>query len=100
VARTMGERRIGSVVVTRGCEPAGIFTERDLLTGFLARGRAMGVPVGEACSSPLLAVPTMTPVNVAAYVMTSRHVRRLPVSEGEALAGIVTARNLVEAYAQ
>jgi len=100
VARTMGEKRIGSVVVTRSGDPAGIFTERDLLTGFLAMGRPLDVPVGEACSRPLLAIPTMTPVNVAAYVMSSRHVRRLPVAEGEGLAGIVTARDLVEAYAQ
>ncbi|HEX9913693.1 MAG TPA: CBS domain-containing protein, partial [Candidatus Bathyarchaeia archaeon] len=65
-----------------------------------AMGRPLDVPVGEACSRPLLAIPTMTPVNVAAYVMSSRHVRRLPVAEGEGLAGIVTARDLVEAYAQ
>jgi CBS domain-containing protein len=31
--------------------------------------------------------------------MVSKHVRRLPVFDGEKLSGIITARDLVEAYA-
>jgi CBS domain-containing protein len=31
--------------------------------------------------------------------MVDRHVRRLPVFEGDKLSGIITARDLVEAYA-
>ena len=100
VARTMGKKRIGSVVVTRSEEPIGIFTERDLLTTFLTEGRSLSVMVGEACSSPLWAIPVGTPINVAAYVMASKHVRRLPVVENDEMVGIITARDLVEAYAQ
>ena len=100
VARTMGEKRIGSVVVTRGEEPVGIFTERDLLTTLLAKGRSLNVTVGEVCSSPLLAIPAGTPVNVAAHVMAHKRVKRLPVVEDDELVGIITARDLVEAYAQ
>jgi signal-transduction protein with cAMP-binding, CBS, and nucleotidyltransferase domain len=99
VARVMGEKRIGSVVVTRDGDPVGIFTERDLLTTFLAQGRTLDLPVGEACSSPLIAIPSATPVNVTAYVMSSRHVKRLPVVEDVEMIGIITARDLVEAYA-
>jgi CBS domain-containing protein len=100
VARTMGEKRIGSVVVTRGEEPVGIFTERDLLTTLLAKGRSLNVTVGEVCSSPLLAIPAGTPVNVAAHVMAQKRVKRLPVVEDDELVGIITARDLVEAYVQ
>jgi CBS domain-containing protein len=100
VARVMGEKRIGSVVVTREGEPVGIFTERDLLTTFLASGRSLNLPVGEACSSPLYAIPSRTPINVAAYVMSSRHIKRLPVVYKEEMIGIITARDLVEAYAK
>jgi CBS domain-containing protein len=100
VAKTMGEKRIGSVVVTRLGKPIGIFTERDLLTTFLAEGRPLGVAVGNACSKPLLVIPAQTPINVAAQIMASRHIRRLPIAEGNELIGIITARDLVEAYAQ
>jgi CBS domain-containing protein len=100
VARIMGEKRIGSVVVTHEGDPVGIFTERDLLTTFLAEGRTLNLPVGEACSSPLYAIPSRTPINVTAYVMSSRHIKRLPVVHEDDMIGIITARDLVEAYAQ
>ena len=41
IAGIMGRQRIGSVIITRDGEPFGIFTERDLLTNFLAKGRAL-----------------------------------------------------------
>ena len=99
IARIMGEKRIGSVVITHNDEPVGIFTERDLLTGFLATERPLDVSVGEVCSSPLLAIPILTTVNETAHVMTSKHIRRLGVAEQERLVGIITARDLVAAYA-
>jgi CBS domain-containing protein len=78
----------------------GIFTERDLLTTFLTKGRALSVPVGEVCSMPLYVIPTTTPVNVTAYVMSSRRIKRPPVVEDDKMIGIITARDLVEAYAK
>jgi CBS domain-containing protein len=101
VARVMGEKRIGSVVVKRQEAPVGIFTERDLLTTLLAKAVALDIPVGEVCSSPLYVIPSGTPVNVTAHVMSSRHIKRLPiVDEDETMIGIITARDLVEAYAK
>jgi len=101
VAKVMGEKRIGSVIVTRMGEPVGIFTERDLLTTLLAKGVPLDIPVGEVCSSPVYVIPSGTPINVTAYVMSSKHVRRLPiVDEEEVMIGIITARDLVEAYAK
>jgi CBS domain-containing protein len=100
VAKAMGEKRIGSMVITRRGEPIGIFTERDLLTTFLAKMRPLEVHVGEVCSSPIIAIPSMTSVNDTAHIMASKHIRRLPVVSDEKIIGIVTARDLVEAYAQ
>ena len=100
VARMMGEKRIGSVIVTREGEPKGIFTERDLLTTFLAKGRTLSVSVGESCGSPLIIAPLGTSVHMAAYTMQSKHIKRLPIAKDGALVGIVTARDLVEAYAK
>jgi CBS domain-containing protein len=100
LARLMGEKRIGSVVITRSGEPVGIFTERDLLTTFLARGRSMEVVVGEVCSSPLVAISSGMSIHEAATIMAARRIKRLPIAEDERLVGIITARDLVEAYAR
>jgi CBS domain-containing protein len=100
VATTMGAKRIGSVVVTRDGTPYGIFTERDLLTHILARGRSLDTAVGEAASSPLVTIPTGSTIHETAATMTVNQVRRLPVVEDGAFVGIVTARDLVEAYSK
>jgi CBS domain-containing protein len=100
VAKIMGMKRIGSVIITKQGEPIGIFTERDLLTSFLARGRALFTEVGPDCSFPLIMVPAGTSVHRAAAIMALKHIRRLPVVEDGKLIGIITARDLVEAYAK
>jgi len=100
LARKMGNERIGSVIITRDEEPFGIFTERDLLTGFLAKGRSLYSEVGPECSSPLVTIPSGTSVHRAAATMALKHIRRLPVVENEKVVGIITARDLVEAYAK
>jgi CBS domain-containing protein len=100
VSRTMGTQRIGSVIVTRDGEPFGIFTERDLLTNFLAQGKELFTDVGPECSQPLIVIPAGNSVHRAAATMALKHIRRLPVVSDEKLVGIVTARDLVEAYAK
>lgn len=100
VACIMGSKRIGSVIVTRNKKPAGIFTERDLLSKFLMQGRTLHTPVGKAVSSPLKTAPAGISIHEAAKIMASQHVRRLPLTKKKQLAGIITARDLVEAYAK
>ena len=100
IAKTMGEQRIGSVIITSKGNPTGIFTERDLLTTFLAKAKPLETNVGTQASSPLVMVPSGTSVHKAAVTMAVKHIRRLPISEKGKLVGIVTARDLVEAYAK
>ena len=100
IVKTMGDQHIGSVVVIRKAEPAGIFTERDLLTAVLAKGKPLTTRVGDHASGPLVTVPEGTSIHDAAVVMTMKHIRRLPIIRGKKLRGIITARDLVEAYAE
>ena len=100
VAKTMGRQRIGSVIVTRAGEPFGIFTERDLLTNFLATGKALFTAVGPECSAPLIAISAGASVHKTSATMALKHIRRLPVIRDEKLVGIITARDLVEAYSK
>ncbi len=100
VAKIMGRQRIGSVIVTRKGEPFGIFTERDLLTSFLAKGRALFTEVGPESSAPLVTIVAGISAHRAAATMALRHVRRLPVVRDDKIVGIITARDLVEVYAK
>ena len=100
IAKVMGEKRIGSVIVTSKGEPFGIFTERDLLTTFLVKGKPLISEVGKESSSPLITAPVGTSVHQAAVTMAMKHIRRLPITRNGKLVGIITARDLVEAYAK
>ena len=100
IAKIMGKKRIGSVVITREDEPFGIFTERDLVTNFLAQGKSMYKELGPVCSHPLIVIPAGTSVHRAAATMALKHIRRLPIVKDNKLIGIITARDLVEAYAK
>lgn len=100
IAKIMGQQRIGSVLITRKDEPFGIFTERDLLTNFLAEGKALFTEIGPECSHPLIVIPAGTSIHRTAAAMALKHIRRLPVIRDEKIVGIITARDLVEAYAK
>jgi CBS domain-containing protein len=100
IAKLMGEKRIGSVIVTREGEPFGIFTERDLLSTFLIKGKPLIAEVGKEASSPLITTTARTSIHRAAATMALKHIRRLPIATEDKLIGIITARDLVEAYAK
>lgn len=100
IARIMGQKRIGSVIITRAGEPFGIFTERSLLTDFLSQGKELFSEVGPACSKPLITISSGVSVHRAAAAMAMKHIRRLPVVGNNRIVGIITARDLVEAYAK
>jgi CBS domain-containing protein len=100
IAKTMGNKRVGSIIITHDNMPSGIFTERDLLTHYLAQDKSLFSELGQEYSKPLIAIPAGTSVHRAAAVMASKHIRRLPVIKNDKLIGIITARDLVEAYAK
>ncbi|MCW3999483.1 MAG: CBS domain-containing protein [Candidatus Bathyarchaeota archaeon] len=100
VSKTMGSQRIGSVIITRKDMPFGIFTERDLLSNFLAKGKDLFAAVGPHCSQPLTVLESGDSVHRAAAAMALKHIRRLPIVEDDKLVGIITARDLVEAYSK
>lgn len=100
VAKIMGKERVGSVIISRDGEPFGIFTERDLLTEFLAKDKTLQLEVGHAASTPIVTIPQGTSVHIAAAAMAMKHIKRLPVATLDKIVGIITARDLVEAYAK
>lgn len=91
VARQMRDNRVGSVVIV---DPAGVpvamITDRDLAVRVFAGGIDPGVAVGEHASRPLVCGEPEMELDEAAALMVQHRVRRLPVVDGDSLAGIVT----------
>ncbi len=101
IVNIMGKKRIGSVVILSEGKPMGIFTERDLLTTIMAKREPLSTPVGEVTSTPLMVTDLDVNVFEAASIMTTNKIKRLPlVDEKDELRGIITARDLVEAYSK
>ena len=95
-AKTMGERRIGSLVVVRDNKPVGIITERDLLSHVLALGLdPRTVKVERVMSSPLISIHPLATIKEAAQKMMKTK-GRIPVFENGRLVGIVTASDLLK----
>lgn len=94
-ARTMGELRIGSLVVVKYGRPVAIVTERDLLSTVLAGGLILEeTAVEQVMSYPLITICPNTEIREAARTMI-RKKGRLVVFECGEMTGIITAADLI-----
>jgi CBS domain-containing protein len=101
VCKIMGEKHIGSVIVTESGKPAGIFTERDLLTKILAKDpNLLKGRVKDFMSSPLTVITPDFELREAARIMTQLKIRRLPVVQEGQLLGIVTSADIIKAIGE
>jgi CBS domain-containing protein len=98
VIQKMDETRIGSIVVGRDTEILGIFTERDLLKKVLAPKSNLSAPIVDFVSKPLITANFGIGGWEASQLMVKNNIKRLPVLKDGKLAGIITARDLVQAF--
>ena len=95
--QTLVRNDIGSLIVVKNGEPAGIITERDVTRRSLhaAKGKRLyDQPASKIMTHPLVTVPPSTPVWQAFETMVTKRIRRLPVVQDGRLVGIVTERDL------
>jgi signal-transduction protein with cAMP-binding, CBS, and nucleotidyltransferase domain len=91
VARQMRDHRVGSVVLIDSAEcPVAMVTDRDIAVRVFAEGVDPEKPVGDHASRPLVCGEPEMELDEAAALMVQHRVRRLPVRDGDRLAGIVT----------
>ena len=91
VAGLMRDHNVGSVVLCdpEG-EPAAMITDRDLTIRALAEDRSRSEPARKHASRPLVTGEPDMDLEEAAALMVQHGIRRLPVVDGDDLAGIVT----------
>ncbi|RLI77435.1 histidine kinase [Archaeoglobales archaeon] len=99
VCKIMGQKRIGSVIVTRENKPYGIFTERDLVSKVLIEGD-LNEEVGKYTSTPLITISPEYTVKESAKIMADMGIKRLVIVENGEVKGIFTASDLAKIVAK
>jgi CBS domain-containing protein len=94
VGELMRDRNVGSVVVCEGGRPVGVITDRDLALAVVADGVDPAEVAGSQASRPLVVGRTEMEIEEAVALMVQHRIRRLPVADGDDLAGIVTIDDL------
>ncbi len=94
VGELMRDRNVGSVVICEGGRPVGVITDRDLALAVVADGIEAASHAGEHASRPIVTGEVEMDLEEAVAIMIQHRIRRLPVTEGEGLVGIVTIDDL------
>jgi CBS domain-containing protein len=94
VGELMRDRNVGSVVICEHGRPIGVVTDRDLALAVVADGIDADGDAGGHASRPLVTGEVDMDIEEAVALMIQHHIRRLPVTDGQELAGIVTIDDL------
>jgi CBS domain-containing protein len=94
VAELMRDRNVGSVVILEHDRPVALITDRDVALALGAEGVGRDDRSGPHATRPLVAGESGMDVEEAAALMVQHRIRRLPVLDGDGLAGIVTLDDL------
>jgi CBS domain-containing protein len=94
VGELMRDRNVGSVVVCEADRPVGVVTDRDLALAVVADRVDPADAVDSQASRPLVTGSVEMEVEEAVALMVQHRIRRLPVLDGDGLAGIVTIDDL------
>jgi len=93
----MADRHVGALLVMEDGALKGIISERDYAREVILKGRASrDTLVGQIMSVPVITVSPAQSVSDSLSLMTNRHIRHLPVVEGETVCGIISIGDLVK----
>src|SRR5919198_189806 len=91
----MNDAGIGAILVCSDAALVGIFTERDVLR-LAGRGAALDqVQLSEVMTANPTTISADDDILAAAQLMGERHVRHLPVVEGQNVLGMVSIRDVL-----
>lgn len=93
----MARQNIGAVVVLDGESLVGIFSERDYARKVVLRGRSSReTKVSDLMTRKVFYVKPESTADECLHLMSSHHIRHLPVMDGARLAGIISVGDVVK----
>jgi CBS domain-containing protein len=94
-AKMMEDANVGALVVMENNHPVGIITDRDFAIKVVAHAFPRDTPVRRIMSHPITSIGPHATLWVAAELMTSCKLRKLPVIDDDKVIGIITATDLI-----
>ncbi|MBN2458186.1 CBS domain-containing protein [Candidatus Woesearchaeota archaeon] len=97
-AKLMAKKYISCVIITDGRKPAGMITERDMLSRVMAKKLdPEKTTVEEVMSSPVMVVPPESALVPTVELMKKKKIRRFAVvDETGVLIGLVTQTDILQ----
>jgi CBS domain-containing protein len=93
----MSEKRIGGVLVVDDGKLVGIFTERDYARKLILKGKSSkDSTMAEIMTANPFTVTSDDSVEACMEMMTSKHIRHLPVMDNGKLAGMISIGDIVK----
>ncbi len=95
-AELMRKKDISCLVITCGTSIEGIVTERDVLRKIIAEQKMFSqISISDIMTAPVVTIEEETEIYDAVDLMARKHIRRLVVTNGGKMTGIVTESDFV-----
>lgn len=95
--KLMAEKEVGALVVMDGGRLAGVISERDYARKVILHGKSShDLLVREIMTGKVVTVRPSQTVEECMALMTAKHIRHLPVTDGERLVGVLSIGDLVK----
>ncbi|MBX6324412.1 MAG: CBS domain-containing protein [Chthoniobacterales bacterium] len=95
--RLMDSKNVGALLVMDQGRLVGIVSERDYTRKVMLRGKRSGeTKVAEIMSTNVFTTHPNEPVEKCLRLMTEKHIRHLPVLDGEDVVGVISIGDLVK----
>lgn len=93
----LAEYKIGALVILEGDKLVGIFSERDYAREIVLKGKSSKTTaISDVMSTNVLTVKPSDTVEQAMSIMSEKHIRHLPVLEGNKVVGMLSIGDLVK----
>lgn len=96
--RSMNSRKISAILITQNGTPVGIFTERDVVRGYIATdGKAFkDIMLKDVMTTNLIVADIQDELDSVTSVMVDRNIRHLPVAEKGKIVGMLSVRDIIQ----